>query len=278
LRDAVYPLEVVKRVITAAVLIPLVLLLLLKGSFLMVVLATALVAELATWEYASIADAHGSRLPRALLLSGIAILFAATFRSFSLILPAIGLCSLVLLLVCGFWSPLERVLPDAAFSPFGLVYCGLALATVPMVWVQPDGPSLVILLFCVVWTGDTAALYIGRNFGRHKLSPRISPNKTWEGTAASLAGGLLISIALVALAPKIPGVLRYRAPLPYWLGLALVLNVFAQAGDLVESAIKRGAGVKDSGAMLPGHGGILDRIDALLLAAPALWYAHWILH
>ena len=163
-----------KRVITAAVLIPVVLLLLLKGSFLMVVVATALVAELAAWEYASIADAHGSRLPRALLLSGIAILFAAIFRSFTLILPVVGLCSLTLLLVCGFWSPLERVLPDTAFSLFGLIYCGLALATVPMVWVQPDGPSLVILLFCVVWTGDTAALYISRDFGRHKLFRRAS--------------------------------------------------------------------------------------------------------
>jgi phosphatidate cytidylyltransferase len=277
-KAGVYALEVMKRVITAAVLVPLVLLLILKGSFLMVVVASGLVAGLATWEYASIADAHGSRLPRILLLFGIAVVFAATFRSFALILPSFGLCSLGLLLVCGFWSPLERVLPDTSFSIFALVYCGLALATVPMIWAQPDGPSLVVLLFCVVWTGDTAALYIGRNFGRHKLSPRISPNKTWEGTAASLVGSVLIAVALVELAPKVPGALHYSAPLPYWMGLAVVLNLFAQAGDLVESAIKRGAGVKDSGAMLPGHGGILDRIDALLLAAPALWYAHWILH
>jgi phosphatidate cytidylyltransferase len=273
-----YSLEVMKRIITAAVLVPLVLLLILKGSFLMVVVATALVAGLAAWEYSSIADAHGSHVPRTLLLFGVGVVFAAAFRSAALILPAFGLCSLVLLLVCGFWSPLERVLPDTAFSIVGLVYCGLALVTVPMIWAQPDGPSLVVLMFCVVWTGDTAALYIGRNFGRHKLSPRISPNKTWEGTAASLAGSILIAIVLVVLAPKIPGVLHYGAPLPYWIGLSVVLNVFAQAGDLVESAIKRGAGVKDSGAMLPGHGGILDRIDALLLAAPALWYAHWILH
>jgi phosphatidate cytidylyltransferase len=273
-----YALEVMKRVITAAVLVPLVLLLILKGSFLMVVAASALIAGLAVWEYASIADAHGSDLPRVLLLLVMVVLFGATYRGVSLILPAFGLCSLALLLVCGFWSPLERVLPDTAFSVFGLVYCGLTLATVPLIWTQPDGPSLVVLLFCVVWTGDTAALYIGRNFGRHKLSPRISPNKTWEGTAASLAGSVLIAIALVALAHKTHGVLHYDAPLPYWIGLAIVLNVFAQAGDLVESAIKRGAGVKDSGAMLPGHGGILDRMDALLLAAPALWYAHWILH
>ena len=266
-----------KRVITAAVLVPLVLLLLLKGSFLLVVLATTLVAELATWEYISIADSHGSRLPRVLLLVSVAVLFAATYRDPSLILPAIGLCSLALLVVCGFRSPLERVLPDTAFSVFGLLYCGLTMATVPLVWLQPDGPSLVVFLFCVVWTGDTAALYVGRNFGRTKLAPRISPNKSWQGSAASLAAGLLIAAALFALAGKLsPGTLHYRSPLVHWLGLAVVLNVFAQVGDLVESAIKRGAGVKDSGVMLPGHGGILDRIDALLLAAPALWYAQWI--
>jgi phosphatidate cytidylyltransferase len=266
-----------KRVITAAVLVPLVMLLLLKGSFLLVVLATTLVAELAAWEYISIADSHGSRLPRVLLLVAVAVLFAATYRDPSLILPAIGLCSLALLVVCGFRSPLERVLPDTAFSAFGLIYCGLTMATVPLVWLQPDGPSLVVFLFCVVWTGDTAALYVGRNFGRTKLAPRISPNKSWQGTAASLVGSLLIAAALVALAGRLSsGPLYYRGPLVHWLGLAVVLNVFAQVGDLVESAIKRGAGVKDSGVMLPGHGGILDRIDALLLAAPVLWYAQWI--
>jgi phosphatidate cytidylyltransferase len=239
-----------------------------------------LVAELAAWEYISIADSGGSRIPRALLLAAIAVLFAATYRAPVLILPAIGLCGMVLLVVCSFRSPLERVLPDTAFSVFGLIYIGLTLATVPLVWVQPDGPSLVIFLFCIVWTGDIAALYIGRNFGRNKLSPRISPNKSWQGSAASLAGSLLIAATLVVLARALENksivILHFAAPLVRWLGLAVVLNLSAQVGDLVESAIKRGAGVKDSGAMLPGHGGILDRIDALLLAAPVLWYAQWI--
>jgi phosphatidate cytidylyltransferase len=273
-------LEIMKRVITAAVLVPLVLLLLLRGSFLLVVVATALVAELATWEYISIADAHGSRVPRNLVLIAIAVLFAATFHNRFLVLPAIGLCSLVLLIVCSFRSPLERVLPDTAFSVFALIYIGLTLVTLPLVWVQQNGPSLLVFLFCIVWTGDTAALYVGRKFGRTKLSPRISPNKSWQGSAASLGGSLLIAAALVALARALENrsifALHFARPLTHWLGLAVVLNLFAQVGDLVESAIKRGAGVKDSGAMLPGHGGILDRIDALLLAAPVLWYAQWI--
>ncbi len=267
-----------KRVITAAVLVPLVLLLLLKGSFPVVVAATALVAELATWEYLFIADCHGPR--RILVLIAVAVLFAATFFSPALMLPAIGFCSLVLLLVCSFSSQLERVLPDAAFAIFPLLYVGLTLVTVPLLWVQRDGPSLLVFLFCIVWTGDTTALYVGRNFGRHKLAPRISPNKSWEGSAGSLAGSLLIAVLLFFLARWLESrsmhSLHFAGPLIRWLGLAVVLNLFAQVGDLVESAIKRGAGVKDSGAMLPGHGGILDRIDALLLAAPALWYAQWI--
>ncbi|HTZ60802.1 MAG TPA: CDP-archaeol synthase [Acidobacteriaceae bacterium] len=263
--------------ITAAVLVPLVLLLLLRGSFLWLIIATAVVAELAAWEYLSIADSQASRLPRVLVLVSIAILFAATYCSPSLVLPAIGLGSVALLLVCSFRSPLDRVLPDTAFSIFGLLYCGLCLVTLPMIWVMPDGPSLLVFLFCVVWVGDTVALYIGRAFGRHKLAPLISPNKTWEGSAGSLAGGLLIATVLFFLARNFPGgMLHYAGSLDRWLGMAVVLNLFAQVGDLVESAIKRGAGVKDSGALLPGHGGVLDRIDALLLAAPALWYAQWI--
>jgi phosphatidate cytidylyltransferase len=265
-----------KRVITAAVLVPLVLLLLLKGSFPMLVAAAALVAELATWEYLAIADCQGSL--RTLALIGIAVLFAASFLSPALILPVLGLCSLLLLLLCSFVSPLERVLRDTAFSIFPLLYIGLTLATLPLLWVQPDGPSLLIFLFCIVWTGDIAALYVGRNFGRHKLAPQISPNKSWEGSAGSLAGSLLIAVLLFFLSRGVESraVLHYPGSLLRWLLLAILLNVFAQVGDLVESAIKRGAGVKDSGAMLPGHGGILDRIDALLLAAPALWYAQWI--
>jgi phosphatidate cytidylyltransferase len=265
-----------KRVITAAVLIPLVLLLLLKGSFPTVVAAAALVAELAAWEYLFIADCQGYR--RTLVLIAIALIFAATFFSPALILPSLGLCSLILLLVCSFASPLERVLRDTAYSIFPLLYIGLTLVTLPLLWVQPDGPSLLIFLFCIVWTGDIAALYVGRTFGRHKLAPQISPKKSWEGSTASVVGSVLIAALLVGLARWLGSgaAIHFPGSLTGWLVLAVLLNVFAQVGDLVESAIKRGAGVKDSGSMLPGHGGILDRIDALLLAAPALWYAQWI--
>jgi phosphatidate cytidylyltransferase len=255
-----------KRVITAAVLVPLVLLLLLKGSFLLVTLATAIVACLAAWEYMSIAEIPA----RIFVLLSIVAVFAATYFDATMLLPIIGLSSIALFMSAGFRSPVEKVLAHTAYSIFGVLYCGLCLATVPMIWRQPNGFSTLLFLFAVVWVGDTAALYVGRSFGRTKLAPRLSPNKSWEGSIASLAGGLLATTMLYFLGHGL------RGPLTWWLGLAVIVNIFAQVGDLVESAIKRGAGVKDSGAMLPGHGGILDRIDALLLAAPALWYALWV--
>jgi phosphatidate cytidylyltransferase len=119
---------------------------------------------------------------------------------------------------------------------------------------------------------------VGRAWGRHKLAPTISPNKSWEGSLGSLAGsllatGILIGLASFILAQWNSAKLSFPDDIWYWLVLALVVNVAAQVGDLAESALKRSAGVKDSGSLLPGHGGVLDRVDALLLAAPVLWYA-----
>jgi phosphatidate cytidylyltransferase len=118
---------------------------------------------------------------------------------------------------------------------------------------------------------------VGRTLGRLKLAPSLSPNKTWEGTLGSVAGSLLAAGGLLWLANWLAqwdsAKLSYSEDLWYWMGLAVLINVAAQVGDLAESALKRSVGVKDSGALLPGHGGVLDRIDALLLAAPVLWYA-----
>jgi phosphatidate cytidylyltransferase len=115
---------------------------------------------------------------------------------------------------------------------------------------------------------------VGRRFGRHKLTP-LSPNKTLEGSLASVAGSVLAGLAVVyigdALSARGNTVLHILEPVWQSVLLAVVLNLAAQLGDLLESAIKRGAGVKDSGTILPGHGGVLDRIDALLIATPVLW-------
>jgi len=108
------------------------------------------------------------------------------------------------------------------------------------------------------------------------MAPKLSPKKTWEGAAGSMAGSILCGLALVAFGGNLYrhgiSLLLYTQPGWYWVGMAILLNVAAQIGDLLESAIKRGANRKDSGSILPGHGGVLDRIDALLLALPVLWY------
>jgi phosphatidate cytidylyltransferase len=183
-----------------------------------------------------------------------------------------------LLTWCTFRSPIKRVLLDAVSSVFTLAYIGLTLLAIPTLREQPNGPTLVIFLFLVVWAGDIAALYTGRTLGKRKLAPAISPNKTWEGSIGSIFGSLLVTGLLFWLAAQLAQWNVARLSFAdevwwYWLIMAVVVNVAAQVGDLAESALKRSAGVKDSGNLLPGHGGVLDRIDALLLAAPALWYA-----
>jgi phosphatidate cytidylyltransferase len=264
------------RILTALVLIPLVLLLLLKGPFWLITVITAAVAMLACWEFLALADATGARTPRILVMASIAVLFFFIFRRSDVLAPLLSAAAVLIFIVVSFRSPLERVLLDTSASVFSLLYIGLSLTTIPLISQQEDGPALLLFLFFAVWSGDIAALYIGRRYGRRKLAPDISPNKTWLGSIASIVGSVGVCALLLWLAESLQRheieLLLYPGTVVHWLGLAVVLNIAAQLGDLVESAVKRGAGVKDSGTLLPGHGGILDRIDALLIAAPVLWY------
>ena len=266
-----------KRVLTATLLILVVVVLIFYGHQWMLTLASCLVAELAAFEYLGLARSSGGRVPAWWMISAIAIVFYITyFRPVESPLLVLSLLALILLAWSAFRDELERVLPDAALGLFGLVYIGYPLLLVPMIWNRDDGKPLILFLMVCVWAGDTAALYVGKSFGKHKLT-RLSPNKTWEGSIASVAGSVVAGLAVVLLGDFLSArgntVLHSVEPLWESALLAVILNVAAQLGDLLESAIKRGAGVKDSGTMLPGHGGILDRIDALLLATPALWCA-----
>jgi phosphatidate cytidylyltransferase len=275
-----------KRVVTAIVLIPIVFVLVFLPPHWqpLFVAATAVVAALAGWEYLGLAKALGADPPRIAVVIAIFALFGATYQWPDQTAPTLGILVLLLLLWCTFLSPIQRVLPDASSSIFSLLYTGFTLISLPALRQQSNGPSLVVFLLCVVWAGDIAALYVGRTWGRHKLAPSISPNKSWEGSVASVLGSVAVAGGLLALAETLGAhfntvVLSFSDdPVWYWLVLAAFLNVAAQVGDLAESALKRSAGVKDSGTILPGHGGVLDRIDALLLAAPALWYAQLIHH
>ncbi len=268
-----------QRILTAVVLVPVVLLLIFYSPTQPLPLMGAIfvVAVLALWEYLGLADAMGAKTPHLVVAIALAILLATVFRRSDLVEPMLGMLSLVLFLVCAFRSPVNRVLPDAAYSVLGLIYIGLPMGMLYLLSTRENGPSLLLFLFFVVWSGDVAALYVGRAFGRWKLAPTLSPNKTWEGSFSSVAGSILVTLLLIWIAGELSArnidALSYPGGTLRWIGLAVLVNIGAQLGDLVESAIKRGAGVKDSGRLLPGHGGMLDRIDALLLAAPVLWYA-----
>jgi phosphatidate cytidylyltransferase len=275
-----------KRILTALVLIPLVLALVFLGPKWLVILAVAGVALLAAWEFLGLARQSGANPPRVAVLVAIAglfaaILFADNFLWLHQTEAVFGILSLSLLVYCTFFNPVEEVLAAASTAIFCMLYIGFTLISVPALREQSNGPSLVTFLLCAVWAGDIAALYVGRNLGRHKLASSLSPNKTWEGALGSVAGSLLATGLLLALAHLLSSKwdqawLSYPEDVWYWMGLAVLVNVAAQVGDLAESALKRSAGVKDSGSLLPGHGGVLDRIDALLLAAPVLWYAQLI--
>jgi len=185
---------------------------------------------------------------------------------------------------------LSTAFPAAAASVFAFTYVALPLGMLVQLRQQWAGAFLLLYLLLLVWAGDIFAYFVGRSLGRHLMSPRISPKKTWEGALASLIASLAVGMLLYNYALPLStallnahlikpedGYFALQKP-PLWptILLSAAINIAAQMGDLVESLIKRGAGVKDSGAILPGHGGMLDRVDALLFAAPVLWYyAAW---
>jgi len=253
-------------------------------------LAVAVVSLLAGWEYMSLTQRCGANPPRVATLVALAALFVVNFQWPDLIPGLFGILGLGLLVYCTFFKPVEAVIASAAAAIFCLLYTGLALLALPTLRAQENGPSLLLLLLFAVWAGDTSAYYFGRAWGRHKMAPKLSPGKSWEGAVASVVGSVLMAWALVGLANLLQApwnsgvfawmervcpsaVISYPNELWYWLLLAVIINLAGQVGDLAESALKRSAGMKDSGSLLPGHGGVLDRIDALLLAAPVLWYA-----
>ncbi len=186
----------------------------------------------------------------------IAVVWFAPPRAFAVfaVLVAIAAC-----------DELRRLVPFSAAVALAVVYVALPLAALIELRVH-GGPEAVFLLMLTIMVSDTAQYYTGRSLGRRPLAPRISPKKTIEGAV----GGFVVATAMFAIvgawwAPTIPTAAR--------VGLGLVLVALGIAGDLFESFLKRRAGVKDSSHLIPGHGGVLDRIDALLFAAPAYYAA-----
>ena len=292
-----------KRIATAIVLIPIVLALILRAPVWGLAIVAGVVALVTIHEFLKLTESYGVE-PMGWpthLFAGLFFLMLTVSGEGETALLSTG----KFLVVLGFTAAivpfifLTRAMrgqdlrsgyPAAAASVFAFTYIALPLGMLVQLRQQWAGAFLLLYLLLVVWAGDIFAYFVGKSIGRHLMAPRISPKKTWEGAAASVlasvgVGWLLfghaeqISLALLhaGLITRASGMYGSEVPAmgPVIL-LTIILNVAAQLGDLVESLIKRGAGVKDSGAILPGHGGMLDRIDALLFAAPVLWYyAAW---
>jgi len=278
-----------KRVATAAVLVPVVVGLVLWGSTEIVALAIALVTLLALFEYFALGEAIGHRAYRfwtatcALVLiysqwqgrveHGYAIGLVALERRFNGGPPSLD--AVVFLFVLGIAAltlatrrPMVEVLPAAGISASGFILVAFPLSfAIPLHAIRGQGPALLLFAMVIVWVSDTAAYFAGRAIGKHPFAPKLSPNKTWEGAVAGFLASLVVAFAFM------PWV---NVALSDLLAMAALGNIAGQVGDLLESGYKRSAGIKDSGTLLPGHGGVLDRIDALILAIPVVWY-YWIL-
>ena len=268
-----------KRILTAAVSIPLALAAIFALSDLWFFAALVVVVELAILEYLRIARLlNAGNAPGILLLIvpiAAALMTPGVLPARSPIAASDALLIGAIFLAVGVGSlvVLSRVSMANGLIAIGALGFGLSYFAIPVASLvrlrQIGGPWLLVLCLAIVWLGDTFAFYCGRQWGRRKFAPSISPKKTWAGSIAGLSAGLIAAVvwSLWAL-----GGLSLKA-----LVLALVVGVAAQLGDLVESLLKRGAGVKDSGTLFPGHGGVMDRMDALFFAAPAMWLAIWVM-
>lgn len=283
-----------KRVLTAAVLIPVVLLIVLKAPWPFFVLAISAVVILTLREYLNVTEAYGIK-PFRWMTYVVAILVVLTFTiyNFPWLIPwflrgVLFWFSLWYLMPVIFGIPvvfrkeMRMAVPAAAMSVFGVIYIAASLGLLIRLRHLPQAEYLIVFILFSVWGGDIAAYYVGKNIGRHKLAPVVSPNKSWEGAIASVVASVGIALlvfhfresinALFTHEPDAPTLAPDHMGLIQVILLGVITNVAAQFGDLFESALKRGAGVKDSGTLLPGHGGLLDRIDALLFAVPVVWY------
>jgi len=154
-----------------------------------------------------------------------------------------------------------------AWTIAGIFYVGWLLSHMVALRGLADGTNWVFFVLLVTWLSDTVAFFTGRRLGRHKIAPSISPGKTWEGAVGGIGGAIAISVLFFTPTP-------FHLPLHYWqvIPLAIGVSILGQCGDLVESLLKRNAGVKDSGTFMPGHGGILDRMDSLIFAGTLVYY------
>lgn len=273
------------RILTALVLIPTVVVLVWWGPPAVTAAAAGLVGILALVEFFHLANRMGLRAFRKWTIFSTALLFYAQYSlglvethtlsgGVSLVRDAAGgvvsieAVLLVFLFGCvaiglATRHPLADVLPSMAASAAGLIFIALPFSYLVRInEIERLGRELVLFTLCLIWAGDMLAYFVGRSLGRMPMAPALSPKKTWEGAMGNMIASLLVGVLFARWMQMDALTLMLIA------GLA---NIAGQVGDLIESAYKRGAAVKDSGTLVPGHGGVLDRIDSLILAAPVVW-------
>ncbi|MEO8126632.1 MAG: phosphatidate cytidylyltransferase, partial [Bryobacteraceae bacterium] len=243
-----------KRVLTALALIPFAIYAIFFAPPWFFLLSAVAMALLCYLEYSNIVAAYGIEPPGiAGAVAGLTLLFDIAY---------IRLVALAALMLSLRLRDLANGIASAAAMTLGAVYifgawrCAIDLRAIH--------PNWLLFALAINWVGDVAAYYTGRAIGKHKLAPRVSPGKTVEGAIGSLFSGALFGAAFATWWPS-------GFSLAVWIPLALVTNAAGQCGDLVESALKRGAGMKDSGTLLPGHGGWLDRLDSSLFTLPVVY-------
>jgi phosphatidate cytidylyltransferase len=258
-----------KRVLSALVMLPIFILIVVKAPAWLFNLVVVLFSARALWELTRMLEGAGRPVQRTLgVLAGVAVTasFGASRMFDPFLLPALVLTIAVGLI---FAVPIFRGTPavePAANTMLAVMYVGWLLGYgILLHHTSPRGSELILFVVGVTWVGETAAYAVGSTLGRHPLAPLVSPKKTVEGAVAQVVASLATAGALGAW-------LLPACSLAALLGAGVLLGVVGQIGDLAESVIKRTVGLKDTGALIPGHGGVLDRIDSLLFNLPAFYY------
>ncbi len=258
-----------RRLLTAGALIPFIVYVVLFAPPWLFLAVVAAVAVLCYREYDSIAGSYGFGAPGELgYVIGLAVLFWKP-QPWTWLLVVLAVLAVSAVAMRD--KDLAHALPRAGLLLLGVVYifgcwrCAIEIHSV--------NRHLLMYALIVNWAGDAGAYYVGKPFGRHKMAPRVSPNKSWEGAAAAVVVSGLVAVPYLWYFVRLP----IGSRILLFIALTVAANVAGQIGDLAESAMKRGAGVKDSGGLLPGHGGMLDRVDSTLFALPVIYaFVVWV--
>lgn len=258
-----------QRVLSALLLIPPFLLLVRFGSWFHFALLVSLVIAVGAWEFSRLSPVGTDPVLSTLTVLGALLWHGVAIWTGGLAGTAAAIAGVALLRVTLVRAELRVSVLQAAWTVLGVVYVGGLLSFASLLRDLPDGRQFIYYLAGTTWAGDIGAFYVGTGLGRRPLAPRLSPGKTVEGAL----GGVLATV-LVAAAGS--GWFWPRLPWVAAAGVGLLLALVGMAGDLCESAVKRGVAAKDSGGLIPGHGGVLDRLDSLMFAAPVLYLLVWI--